>query len=611
MKRFSFIQKRGLFFKILLMLLFLLIIAIGVTTVLSIEEQTETIKTVLIEKNKTISIHLASSVKNAFWSLNWLFVERQMQEVTSSEDIIFLEIAKPNGEVYLASGDTECVKNIPASELMSRERQTVKDMVLPKSGEITKLIITPIEIGNERWSLIMVLSLKQIEEAKEAIIKENIWWGSIIFFLGMLVSFWFARGMAKPIQQLAEGTKEIAKGNLDFRIKEGGLDEIGDLARSFNKMTENLKKTTTSRDLLAKEITERKQAEVALKQSEEKYRTILESIEDGYYEVNIAGDFTFFNDSLCKISGYTKDELMGMNNRQHTDKENDKMIYQAFNKVYRTGKPNIGTQYEIIRKDGTKRQVEASASLMKDAEDKPIGFRGIIRDITQRKQAEDQIKASLREKEVLLKEVHHRVKNNLQVISSLLSLQSHHIKDKASLAMFQESQNRVQSMSLIHEKLYQSNNLSRIDMNEYTKDLTTSLFRSYADSAAAIKLKTKVADIFLDITTAIPCGLIINELTSNALKHGFPDGRQGEITIAMHPVNNKIELVVSDTGVGFPEEIDFRNTTTLGMQLVITLVEQLEGTIGLDRRAGSAFTICFEELIYKKRISGNDKATGC
>jgi signal transduction histidine kinase len=265
MKRFSFIQKRGLFFKIVLMLLFLFIIAIGVTTVLSITEQTETIKTELIEKNKTISIHLASSAKNAFWSLNWLFIERQMQEVTSSKDVIFLEIMKPNGEAYLASGDTECVKNIPASELMSRERQTVKDMVLSNSGEITKLIITPIEIGNERWSLIMVLSLKQIEEAKKAIIKENIWWGSIIFFLGMLVSFWFARGMAKPIQQLAEGTKEIAKGNLDFRIKEGGLDEIGNLARSFNKMTENLKKTTTSRDLLAKEMAERKRAEEELK----------------------------------------------------------------------------------------------------------------------------------------------------------------------------------------------------------------------------------------------------------------------------------------------------------------------------------------------------------
>ena len=228
--------------------------------------------------------------------------------------------------------------------------------------------------------------------------------------------------------------------------------------------------------------------------------------------------------------------------------------------------------------------------------------KNLKRGITERKQAEDQIKASLKEKEVLLKEIHHRVKNNLQVISSLLSLQSQHITDKESLEMFQESQNRVWSMSLVHEKLYQSKDLSRIDMKEYTKDLTTSLFRSYADSTAAIKLKTKIGDLLLTITTAIPYGLIINELISNALKHGFPDGRQGDITIAMHPVNNKIKLVVSDTGVGFPEGIDFRNTTTLGMQLVTSLVEQLEGTIELDRRDGSTFTICFEELTYKKRV---------
>ena len=602
MKRFSLIKMRGLSFKISLMVLVLLVIGIGTTTVVSIKEQTKTITAALIEKNKTISLHLASSAKNAFWSLNWLFVERQMKESTDSEEVIFLTIMKPNGEVYMSSGDKECGEDLLSAKVIRPERQIVKDMVLPKSGEITKLIITPIQIGNEHWSLIMILSLKQVENARQAILKTSIGYGSIIFILGMLISFFFSRGMYRRITQLMEGTKEIAKGNLDYKISEMGRDELGTLATSFNTMTEDLKKTTTSRDLLAKEMAERNKAEKKLRKSEEKYRTILESIEDGYYEVDIEGNFTFVNDSLCRIMGYSNDELIGMNNRDYLDQENANKVYHTFNKVYTTGIPDKGFDWEFIRKDGIKRYVDASASLMKDAEDKPIGFRGIVRDATERKQAEAQLTASLKEKEALLKEVHHRVKNNLQVISSLLSLQSHHIKDKDSLEIFKESQNRVQSMSLIHEKFYQSKDLSRIDMNGYMKDLTASLFRSYADSAAAIKLKTKVADIFLDITTAIPCGLIINELTSNALKHGFPDRKQGEIVIEMHPVNNKIELVFSDTGVGFPEEIDFRNTTTLGMQLVITLVEQLEGTIKLDRRAGSAFTICFEELIYKKRI---------
>jgi len=602
MKRFSLLKMRGLFFKIGLMVLALLIIGIGTTTVVSIKEQTKTITAALIEKNKSISTHLASSAKNAFWSLNWLFVERQMKEATGSEDVIFLAIMKPNREVYMSSGDKDYGEYLLSAKLENPARQTVEDLAYPKSGEKTKLIITPIKIGNEQWSLVMILSLKQVENARQAILKTDIGYGSIIFFLGMLISFFFSRGMYRRISKLMGGIEEVAKGNLDYKMNGMGRDELGTLATAFNTMTEDLKKTTTSRDLLAKEMGERKQAEEELRKSEEKYRTILESIDEGYFELDLAGNFTFVNDATCINLGYPENELIGMNNRSYMDEENAAKVYQVFKKVYKTGKPFKVFEYEIIKRNGSKAHIEFSASLRKDSQGQPIGFRGLARVVTERKQAEDKIKASLREKEVLLKEVHHRVKNNLQIISSLLSLQSQHIKDKESLAMFQESQNRVQSMSLIHEKLYQSKDLSRIDMNEYTKDLTTSLFRSYADRAAAIKLKTKIADLSLDITTAIPYGLIINELTSNALKHGFPDGREGEITIAMHPVNNKIELVISDTGIGFPEEIDFGNTTTLGIQLVITLVEQLEGTIELDRRAGSAFTICFEKLTYKKRI---------
>ena len=214
-------------------------------------------------------------------------------------------------------------------------------------------------------------------------------------------------------------------------------------------------------------------------------------------------------------------------------------------------------------------------------------------DITARKQAQDKLTASLKGKEILLKEIHHRVKNNLQVIASLLSLQSHHIKDKESLEIFKESQNRVRSMALIHEKLYTSEDFSHIDIASYIQDLTASLFSTYTVSNA-IKVTIAITDIFLTITTAIPCGLIINELVTNALKHAFPQERDGTITVSMTPsTKESLILTVSDTGIGFPEGIDFRNTTTLGMQLVISLVEQLDGTITLDRSAGTTFTITF------------------
>jgi two-component sensor histidine kinase len=218
-------------------------------------------------------------------------------------------------------------------------------------------------------------------------------------------------------------------------------------------------------------------------------------------------------------------------------------------------------------------------------------------EIAERKRAEEQIKASLKEKEVLLKEIHHRVKNNLQAISSLLYLQSKGVKDKEALEMFQDGQNRVRSMALIHERLYQSKDVARVDFAEYVRNLANYLFCSYGVHSNVIQLKVNVEDVFLGIDTAIPCGLITNELISNSLKHAFPGGRGGEIRIELCADNDRqLNLMVSDNGVGFPNDLDFRETESLGLQLVNTLVEQLEGTVELDRSGGTAFEITFTEL---------------
>ncbi len=216
-------------------------------------------------------------------------------------------------------------------------------------------------------------------------------------------------------------------------------------------------------------------------------------------------------------------------------------------------------------------------------------------EITERVRAEGQIKTSLREKEVLLKEIHHRVKNNLQVISSLLYLQSKNVKDQRSLEILQDSQNRVRSMALVHERLYQSQDLARVDFAKYVRSLVNHLFRSYGVNTNVTKLRIQVEDVFLGVDTAIPCGLIINELVSNSLKHAFPDGREGEIHIEFRANDGQFRLVIRDNGVGFPTDLDFRNTKTLGLQLVSTLVHQLEGTIKLDRSGGTAFEVTFAE----------------
>ncbi len=210
------------------------------------------------------------------------------------------------------------------------------------------------------------------------------------------------------------------------------------------------------------------------------------------------------------------------------------------------------------------------------------------------KKTEDQIKASLKEKEVLLQEIHHRVKNNLQIITSMLRLQSDKTENKKVQEVFKGSQNRIKSMALIHEKLYQSLDFARVSFADYIKSLSNYLFSTYRVNTNVVRLRTEVKDAFLDINRAIPCGLIINELVSNSLKYAFIDGSKGEIFIKFHSNKaGKFTLVVSDNGVGFPRDLDIHKTQTLGLRLVTILTEQIRGSIKLDRKGGTTFKITF------------------
>ncbi|MEG4499962.1 MULTISPECIES: PAS domain S-box protein [unclassified Microcoleus] len=224
-------------------------------------------------------------------------------------------------------------------------------------------------------------------------------------------------------------------------------------------------------------------------------------------------------------------------------------------------------------------------------------------ELSDRKQAEANLKNSLKEKEILLKEIHHRVKNNLCVVASLLELQSNTVADQQIAKMFEESQNRLYSMALIHEKLYRSTNLAQINFGEYLEDLVSNLFHSYNISDNRIQLQVLAEPIYLNIETASPCGLIANELVSNTLKHAFPDGTSGTVSVECYQTGDgEINLLVKDNGIGFPENLDFRKTNSMGFQVVCTLTEQLEGSIELSRQAGTAFYLKFNELNYSQRF---------
>ena len=348
------------------------------------------------------------------------------------------------------------------------------------------------------------------------------------------------------------------------------------------------------------DITGRKLAEEALKQSEAKYKTIAENVDVGIYRTTSGADGRFIeaNPSLVKMFGYKdRQEFLNVDvARLYHDPERRKSFQK---KMLRDG---FVKNEEVLlkKKNGTPFLGSICAVTVKDEMGKIRYFDGIVEDITERKKYEERLKTSLVEKEVLLREIHHRVKNNLQIISSLLNLQARHIEDESALDMFQESRNRVRSMALVHEKLYRSEELARVDFCEYIRSLARHLFMSYGTNSKGIDLDVDVQDVFLDINTSIPCGLIINELVSNSLKHAFSGRDRGKIRVILRPDNDdKFKMVVSDDGVGFPDDLDVAQTESLGLQLVTMLVEQLQGTLHIDRSQGTSFEIVFEKLDYR------------
>jgi PAS domain S-box-containing protein len=360
--------------------------------------------------------------------------------------------------------------------------------------------------------------------------------------------------------------------------------------------------------MIFRDITDRKKAEEALQASEQKHRTLYETMTQGVVYQDVDGNIISANSAAEEVLGLTIDQMMGRTSMDprwksiHEDGSDFPGDTHPSMVALKTGEEVRNVVMGVFHPD-KERHVWININAVpqfKSGENKPYQVYTTFEDITNRVETEEHIRASLHEKELLLKEIHHRVKNNLQVISSMLSLQSMHIMDDDLKAMFRESQGRVQTMAIVHEKMYQSPDLSKIGFAEYLKDLTHELFASYGVDSSQITSNVDVADIKLGVDVAIPCGLIVNELISNSLKHAFPNGEKGEIKVNLVRDNeDKFNLVVGDNGVGFPKGIDFKQMESLGLRLVNTLVDQLKGTIELDNEGGTKFKIEFrapEEL---------------
>jgi PAS domain S-box-containing protein len=348
-------------------------------------------------------------------------------------------------------------------------------------------------------------------------------------------------------------------------------------------------------------------ADAERRQAEARYRSLIEQIPAVTFMGSLSGDVIelYVSPQIEALLGFSQEEWLGdpflWFNQLHPDDREP--CNREFARGCRTGGP-FRAEFRAFTRDGRVVWIRGEARMIRDENGRPTFIQGIAYDITDSKRAEEavrahaeQMKISLAEKEVLLKEIHHRVKNNLQVISSLLKLQSSHVQDKSALDMFNESQNRVHAMALVHEKLYQSRNLSQIDLGEYVASLTGLLQGSYRTRLDPVAVTSDIGNAFVGIDIAVPLGMIINELVSNSLKYAFPSGRGGHIHLQLRDGSaGQRVLCVRDDGVGFPQDVDFRETTTFGMQLVCALTEQIGGSIEMVATGdGTEFRISFRE----------------
>jgi PAS domain S-box-containing protein len=340
----------------------------------------------------------------------------------------------------------------------------------------------------------------------------------------------------------------------------------------------------------------RAKAERLLQQSEERFRQLVEQAPEAIAVYDADEDrLVEVNANAEKLFGCSREELLqkGLFYFYTPDQPNRPPLKESItqNIEQTLAGEEVVIERAIRNAQGQDLICEMRLVKLPSAEHRLI--RNSIIDITERKRAEEQIITSLKEKEILLKEIHHRVKNNLTIIGSILSLQAPHLEDRKSREIFRECENRVKTMSKIHTKLYQSKDYAHIDFRSYLLELSQELFLSYQIDPEAVQFETKIDDVSLDINTALPLGLLLTELITNALKYAFPDGRKGLLQIHLRRVDDRMVLSVADDGIGFPEGLDYQNTTSLGLQLVMGLVRQLNGVIEMKREQGTNFIITF------------------
>ena len=392
-------------------------------------------------------------------------------------------------------------------------------------------------------------------------------------------------------KEIAAATEELFSSNRGKSLEIDLITKAGQHLTVFSKDAPVHFQNQPAVLILCADITDRKRAEEALRASETRYRRLFEAAHDGILILDAeTGQIVDANPFLIDLLGFTREEFLG------------KKIWEIG--LFKDVVANKDNFEELQRKesiryenlpletaDGQNIAVEFVSNVYMVNDKKVIQCN--IRDITERKKLADLIKVSLAEKETLLREIHHRVKNNLQIVSSMLNMQIRKITDPQTIETLRDSQNRVMSMALVHEHLYRGKDFAHIDLKNYINALGKGLFQTYAAENSGVRFDLFIQDIYVDINAAIPLGLISNELITNSLKYAFKEKKGGILSITASEDPHGLTFIVADNGVGMPEGITLENQASLGLRLVHTLTGQLHGTVTIDRTEGTKFVFTF------------------
>jgi PAS domain S-box-containing protein len=537
----------------------------------------------LVQQLEKLTVFSKESLSIALWQYNYDYINEYVKSFSLYDDIVYTAVLmdKKTIAMYTRPGfESRFTTFTPSVKFITREARIFHNDILVGKLQLaaSRDQIRQLIFNTSMLSIALLLIMN----------------GTIFITIYIMTSFY----VFNPIKRLEKSVKKVSSGDLETKIVATGNDEISQLASSFDHMLINLKTITASRDELNREIAKRISSEIELRMERDRAQNYLDITGVMMLAIDKNATITLINKKGCDILGLPEDKIIGLNWFDHfIPPESHSEVKKVFKQVI-DSETDLAAYYEneVITKGKGNRLIAWNNTVLTDEKGEVVGTLSSGEDITERKESENRIRQSLKEKEVLLKEIHHRVKNNMQIIQSLLNLQSETIGDQNYKKLLIDSNNRIKSMSLIHETLYRSKDIANLNISDYFNEIIRHLNKIYYRSGLTIDLQMDVVPVNMSMDHSIACGLILNELVSNSLKYAFNDKSTGIISITLSkPESNQAVLSIKDDGCGFNPDRKFDDSSkNLGLKIVDILVKgQLKGDLTIYPDNGTEFCITF------------------